>query len=70
MANSFNKEEVVLFERVLEKFDTDNIIAREAEMFSQPGEKGHLSSFVSKALEVCVHRGRFDSSSSMLTFWS
>lgn len=37
MANSFNREEIVLFEQVLEKFDSDNRIAMEAARFSQPG---------------------------------
>lgn len=36
MANSFNQEEVILFENVLERFDSDNTIANEASMFSQP----------------------------------
>lgn len=36
MANQFNREEIVLFEQVLEKFDTDNRTAKEARKFSQP----------------------------------
>lgn len=39
MANEFNKEEVVLFEQVLEKFDSDNIVAKQASRFSQPGKE-------------------------------
>lgn len=38
MANQFNREEIVLFEQVLEKFDTDNITAKQARKFSQPGQ--------------------------------
>lgn len=37
MANSFNKEEVILFEKVLEKFDSDNTVVKQAGKFSQPG---------------------------------
>lgn len=37
MANQFNREEVVLFEQVLMKFDTDNTIAKQAARFQQPG---------------------------------
>lgn len=37
MANSFNKEEVILFERVLEKFDSDNTVVKQAGRFNQPG---------------------------------
>lgn len=39
MANQFNKEEVVLFEQVLEKFDSDNIVAKRAARFNQPGKE-------------------------------
>lgn len=35
--NQFNREETVLFEQVLEKFDADNTIAKEAALFRQPG---------------------------------
>lgn len=38
MANQFNREEIVLFEQVLEKFDTDNETAKQAKKFSQPGQ--------------------------------
>lgn len=38
MANAFNKEEVVLFEQVLEKFDADNVAAKQASVFS-PGDQ-------------------------------
>ena len=38
MANQFNREEIVLFEQVLEKFDTDNTTAKQARKFSQPGQ--------------------------------
>ncbi len=37
MSNQFNKEEVILFEQVLMKFDTDNTIAKQAGRFNQPG---------------------------------
>ena len=37
MANQFNREEIVLFEQVLEKFDADNRIAKQAAFFRQPG---------------------------------
>lgn len=37
MANSFNREEVILFERVLEKFDSDNTVVKQAGRFTQPG---------------------------------
>ena len=37
MANQFNREEIVLFEQVLEKFDSDNRIAKQASFFRQPG---------------------------------
>jgi len=37
MANEFNREEHILFEQVLTKFDTDNIIAKQAVLFRQPG---------------------------------
>lgn len=37
MANGFNKEEVILFERVLEKFDSDNTVVKQAGRFAQPG---------------------------------
>ncbi len=37
MANQFNREEVILFEQVLEKFDSDNTVAAQASRFSQPG---------------------------------
>ena len=37
MANQFNREEVVLFERVTTKFDSDNTVANKAARFSQPG---------------------------------
>lgn len=36
MANQFNQEEVILFEQVLEKFESDNTIAKEASVFRQP----------------------------------
>lgn len=36
-ANQFNKEEVVLFEQVLEQFDSDNTVAKQAARFRQPG---------------------------------
>lgn len=39
MANDFNREEVILFERVLEKFDSDNTVIKRASMFSQPGSE-------------------------------
>lgn len=39
MANQFNQEEVILFEQVLEKFDTDNTIAKRASMFRQSGSE-------------------------------
>jgi hypothetical protein len=39
MANDFSKEEVVLFDKVLEKFDTDNTVAKRAAKFSQPGKE-------------------------------
>lgn len=39
MANAFNQEEVILFEQVLEKFDSDNTIAKQATMFRQPGSE-------------------------------
>ncbi len=37
MANTFNREEVILFEQVLMQFDTDNTIAKRAARFVQPG---------------------------------
>ena len=37
MANSFNREEVILFEKVLEKFDADNTVVKQAGRFNQPG---------------------------------
>jgi hypothetical protein len=37
MANSFNREEVILFERVLEKFESDNSVVKKAGRFTQPG---------------------------------
>lgn len=37
MANSFNREEVILFEKVLEKFDSDNTVVKQAGRFTQPG---------------------------------
>tara|TARA_R110000782_G_C14819205_1_gene413831 strand:+ start:32553 stop:33800 length:1248 start_codon:yes stop_codon:yes gene_type:complete len=37
-ANQFTSDEVNLFEMVLEKFDSDNTVAMEAAMFSQPGQ--------------------------------
>lgn len=39
MANSFNKEEVILFEQVLAMFDTDNTVANQCAKFSQPGNE-------------------------------
>lgn len=39
MANAFNKEEIVLFEKVLEKFDSDNIVAKRVNIFNQPGQE-------------------------------
>lgn len=39
MANQFNKEEIVLFERVLEKFETDNRVAMQAASFSQGAQE-------------------------------
>lgn len=39
MANSFNREEVILFEQVLEKFDSDNTVANQAAKFRQPGKE-------------------------------
>lgn len=39
MVNQFNREEVVLFEQVLEKFDSDNTVAKQAARFSQPGSE-------------------------------
>ena len=39
MANQFNREEIVLFEQVLEKFESDNRIAKQAARFSQPGRE-------------------------------
>ena len=39
MANQFNREEVVLFEKVTEKFDSDNTVANRAAKFSQPGSE-------------------------------
>jgi hypothetical protein len=39
MANSFNREEVILFEKVLEKFDSDNTVIKQAGRFSQPGSE-------------------------------
>jgi hypothetical protein len=39
MANEFNREEVVLFEKVTEKFDSDNTVANRAAKFSQPGSE-------------------------------
>lgn len=38
MANQFNREEIVLFEQVLEKFDSDNTVSRQANLFTQPGQ--------------------------------
>jgi hypothetical protein len=37
--NQFNREEVVLFEQVLEKFDSDNTVAKQAARFRQPGSE-------------------------------
>lgn len=37
MSNQFNREEVILFEQVLQKFDSDNTIAKEVVQFSQSG---------------------------------
>ena len=37
MANQFNREEVILFEQVLQKFDSDNTVAKQAAKFRQPG---------------------------------
>jgi hypothetical protein len=37
--NQFNKEEVVLFEQVLEQFDSDNTVAKQAARFRQPGSE-------------------------------
>jgi len=37
MANSFNREEVILFEQVLENFDSDNTVVKQAGKFTQPG---------------------------------
>lgn len=37
MANDFNREEIVLFDQVLEKFDSDNTVAKQAARFSQSG---------------------------------
>lgn len=39
MVNQFNREEVVLFELVLEKFDSDNTVAKQAARFRQPGSE-------------------------------
>jgi hypothetical protein len=39
MVNDFNREEVVLFEQVLEKFDSDNTVAKQAARFRQPGNE-------------------------------
>ncbi|VAW38945.1 hypothetical protein MNBD_GAMMA01-1333 [hydrothermal vent metagenome] len=39
MADSFNKEEVILFEKVLEKFDSDNTVVQQAGKFTQPGSE-------------------------------
>lgn len=39
MVNQFNREEVVLFEQVLEKFDSDNTVAKQAARFRQPGQE-------------------------------
>lgn len=39
MANAFNREEVILFDRVLEKFNADNTVAAQATRFSQPGKQ-------------------------------
>lgn len=38
MGNQFNENETVLFQKVIEKFDADNRIAREVALFRQPGE--------------------------------
>lgn len=38
-ANQFNREEVVLFEQVLEKYDSDNTVAKQAARFSEPGKE-------------------------------
>jgi len=37
VANQFNREEIILFEQVLQQFDTDNTIAKQAARFTQPG---------------------------------
>lgn len=39
MVNQFNREEVVLFEQVIEKFDSDNTVAKQAARFRQPGSE-------------------------------
>lgn len=39
MPNDFNREEVILFDRVLEKFESDNTVVKRASMFSQPGSE-------------------------------
>ena len=39
MANQFNREEIVLFERVIERFNTDTTVAQQAAKFSQPGSE-------------------------------
>ena len=39
MGNKFNKEEVVLFENVLKKFDSDNTVARRVSKFQEPGKE-------------------------------
>ena len=38
MANAFAKEEIVLFEKTLEAFEADNVVAKRANMFSQQGQ--------------------------------
>jgi hypothetical protein len=38
MANAFNKEEVVLFEKVLEQFDKNTVMSQKAASFDPPGE--------------------------------
>ena len=38
MANAFNKEEIVLFEKVLEKFDKNTMMSQKAAQFDPPGE--------------------------------
>lgn len=38
-SNQFNQEEVVLFEQVIEQFDSDNTVAKQAARFKQPGSE-------------------------------